>query len=107
MTTSHELATELNRNPFLQRIQFCLFSPIQVGHQHLKLGEVCDELLLSPLQGMDLASSGSSQVRVPEGVLQDTHDIVGVVPEEVTILNKWEDLSLSVSCQPIERVTHT
>jgi len=107
MAASQELATELNRNSFLQRIQLCLFSPIQLGHQHLELGEVGDELLLSLLQGMELASSGSGRVWVPKGVLQNTDDIVGVVQKEGTILNKWETLSLSASCQTIERVTRT
>jgi len=107
MTASQELATELNRNSFHQRIQLCLFSPIQFGHQHLELGKVCDELLLSLLQGIELASSGSGRVWIPKGVLRDTDNIVEVAQEEGSILNKWENLSLNASCQTIERVTHT
>jgi hypothetical protein len=56
---------------------------------------------------MEFASRRGGWIWIPKGVFEDPDNVVRVIQEELTVLNKREYLRLGATPQPVERVSQT
>jgi len=89
-----------------QWIQFGILIPIELGDEHLEIGKVGIELLLSLLESCQFGPGSGCWVQVTKCIVEYLNDDISIIQVDLITFFEGKDLYLSPSLQPVEGVGH-
>ena len=94
------------RHSLSQRIQFGILIPIELGDEHLEIGKVGFELLLSLLESRQFGPGSGCRVRVTKCIVEYLNDVIGIIQVDHITFYERKDLCLRLSLQRYEGIGH-